>query len=163
MWDWTLNFLARVNVSHYKNVCIGVWVLIIFAFQLSVTHFCAVSIGNVTKRLEEQSLEKSLTVIWIYTLNYKRRAKSTIDFANVWVQDYLLATGHVHVYTHTVACIQLYKKCRKIFQSALQDYSKMNVTPFAIMFAASDSGGGGEGRGKLLAEQLKVPLHLNFE
>lgn len=31
------------------------------------------------------------------------------------------------------------------------------------MFAANDSGGGGGGRGKLLAEQLKVPLHLNFE
>lgn len=64
---------------------------------------------------------------------------------------------------HTVACIQLYKKSQKISQSALQNYSKKNVTPFAIMFAASDSGGGGAGRGELLAQQLKVPLHLNFE
>lgn len=68
-----------------------------------------------------------------------------------------------HTHTHRVACIQLYKKSRKISQSALQNYSKKNVTPFAIMFVASDSGGGGGGRGKLLAEQLKVPLHLNFE
>lgn len=68
-----------------------------------------------------------------------------------------------HVHTHIVACIQLYKKSRQITQAALQNYSKKNVTPFAIMFAASDSGGGGGGRGKLLAEQLKVPLHLNFE
>lgn len=69
----------------------------------------------------------------------------------------------VHTCTCTVAWVQLYKKSRKISQSALQDYSKKNVTPFAIMFAASDSGGGGGGRGRLLAEQLKVPLHLNFE
>lgn len=68
-----------------------------------------------------------------------------------------------YVHIHTVACIQLYKKPQKISQSALQNYSKKNVTPFAIMFAANDSGGGGGGRGKLLAEQLKVPLHLNFE
>lgn len=68
-----------------------------------------------------------------------------------------------HVHTHIVACIQLYKKPQQITQAALQNYSKKNVTPFAIMFAASDSGGGGGGRGKLLAEQLKVPLHLNFE
>lgn len=67
------------------------------------------------------------------------------------------------MYTHTVAWIQLYKKSQKISQPALQNYGKKNVTPFAIMFAASDSGGGGGGRGKLLAEQLRVPLHLNFE
>lgn len=68
-----------------------------------------------------------------------------------------------HTHTRRVACIQLYKKSRKISQSALQNYSKKNVTPFAIMFAASDSGGGGGGRRKLLEEQLKVPLQLNFE
>jgi len=70
---------------------------------------------------------------------------------------------HTCTYTHTELPASSFTRNLGKYPSLLQNYGKKNVTPFAILFAASDSDGGGGGRGKLLAEQLKVPLHLNFD